>query len=369
MIQEFFKDKPHIKIIETVPHTPEWHQFRYDRGFGGSEIASVVSIRSKTLADLTYTPAIKLHLLKCGEPIQDFTGNVESESGHFFEPIILDFYRHYDLENPDCLQMYRNIQANVKINEVLAPKVYITNEKWPWLFYSPDGFGRMNMSGPLRLLESKHTTSMEARRYNLKVSPSFYAQVQMGLMLTELDHADLLIFIDGKWFEPVTVEPDKDWFELIQETSYQAWRNVLEARKIKLQYNIPAYFAVNPDHFTEEQKEGVKMLSALEPDLSGTEAELDFVKELVVPVVEENITEGTEETLKLCIEYLSFDDSLKDLKKKKDEVYEKLLLSVAGGFNTCTFAGQQLFTYKPDKNKTCRLLINKDIKKAYSNQI
>src|SRR5687768_11314697 len=139
--------KSHIKYIPTVQHTPEWHQFRYDNGYGGSEIASVVSSRTKTLADLVYTPALKLHLLKIGEPIQQFTGNVESESGHYFEPIIKNFYRFYDMTNPDQMNMFRNIKANTPVNEVAEPMVYVTNEKYPWLYYSPDGFGKIGGVG------------------------------------------------------------------------------------------------------------------------------------------------------------------------------------------------------------------------------
>jgi hypothetical protein len=356
----------HIKYIQTAPHTPEWHQFRYDNGFGGSEIASVVSAKTKTLADLVYTPALKMHLLKIGEPIQDFTGNVESESGHYFEPIILNMYRHYDMENPDCLQMYRNIPSGLQVNSVETPKVYVQNEKWPWLYYSPDGFGKLNMVGPDRLLECKHTTSMEARRYKHKVSPSFYCQVQQGLMLTELDHADLLIFIDGKWFEPITIEPDKQWFDIITDTSYQAWRNVLEARKIKIEYGIQAYFGMNPDFFTEKQKEGIMKLSELEPDMSGTDAELSFVKELVIPSVEEVVKEGTEETLKLCLKYLSLGDQVKATEKEQQAIYEQLLLHIGAGSNVCNFDGQKLFTYKADKRGTCRLLVNNELKLMYS---
>lgn len=360
--------KSHIKHIAITPHTPEWYQFRYDNGYGGSEIASVVSAKTKTLADLVYTPAIKLHLLKCGEPIQDFTGNVESESGHYFEPIILNFYRYYDLDNPDQLQMFRNIKANVRINEVWEPKVYVTNDKYPWLFYSPDGFGKKNGIGMDRLLESKHTTSMEARRYANKVSPSFYCQVMQGLMLTELDHADLLIFIDGKWFETITVEPDKKWFELIADTSHDSWLKVLKARKIKLEYDLPCYFGVNPDSFTEKQKEGVMRLSELEPDMSGTEVELEFVKELIIPSVEESIRQGTEETLKLCLQYLALDDQVKATEKEKKAVYAQLLLHLGADSNTCVFEDQKLFTYKPDKNGSCKLLLNKDIKMMYSDK-
>lgn len=359
--------KSHIKQIAIQPHTPQWFEFRMANGYGGSEIASVVSSRTKTLADLVYTPCLKLHLLKIGEShIQDFTGNVESESGHFFEPIILNFYRFYDMDKPDPLQMYRNIKEGIQMNEVREPKVFIQNEKYSWLYYSPDAFGKINKTGPDRLLESKHTSSYETKRYVNKVSPSFYAQTMQGLLLTELDHADLCIFVDGKYFEVVTVEPSKEWFDIILETSHASWLNVLKARKIKIEYELPAYFGMNPEFFTERQKEGAMLLSELEPDLSGTESELEFVKELIIPSTEEVVKIGTEDTLKLCLQYLEITDNAKALVKDSQIIYEKLLLELGAGHNVCMLDDMKLFSYKKDNRGTAKLLINKDLKMLYS---
>lgn len=110
-------------------------------------------------------------------------------------------------------------------------------------------------------------------------------------------------------------------------------------------------------------------LSELEPDLSGTEAELEFVKEIVIPSVDEVIKEGTEETLKLCLEFLKLDDKIKGTTKDKQAIYEKLLLHLGAGSNVCMYDDQQLFTYKSDKRGVCKLLVNHDLKMIYSDQI
>lgn len=355
-----------IKQVRIRQHTDDWFQFRYDNGFGGSEIASVVSTVSKTLSDLVYTPALKLFLLKIGEPVQDFTGNVESESGHFFEPIILKYLKYFDLDNPDQLAMFRAIKANQMINKVVQPHTFLVNDKYPWLYYSTDAFHWKNKTGKKRIAECKNTTSMEARRYPNSISPSFYCQVMQGLLISELEAADLCVLIDGRWFTVITVEPSKEWFDLILDTSHALWTNIIKARKIKLEYGIPNYFSVNPEHFTEKQKEGVLMLSELEPELSGTEAELDFIKAMVIPPVEESIREGTEEVMQDCIKYIQLNDKEKTVEKEKKAVYEKLLLHLGQGFNTISFEGQRLFTYKPDKNSKCRLVIDNKINQAYA---
>lgn len=358
-----------IKQIRIKPHTEEWHKFRYDNGFGGSEIASVVSSVSKTLSDLVYTPAIKMHLSKIGENLQEFTGNIESESGHFFEPIILEWLKHYDLDHPDQYLMFQNIKNKNRINKVIQPKTFTVNSKYPWLFYSTDAWHWKNKIGNKRISESKHTTSMEARRYPNSISPAFYCQVMQGLLVTEVEAADLCVLIDGRWFSVVTVEPNREWFDLILDTSHAMWKNIIKARLIKLEYGIPNYFGVNPDHFTEKQKEGIMLLSELEPDLSGGDTELEFIKEMVIPPVEDSIRIGTEEAMRDCLEYLSHDDQEKASKKKKEELYAKLLLHLGNGYNCLTYDGQTILTYKPDKKGTCRLLIDKSVKQAYSEKL
>lgn len=356
----------HIKQLHIKQRSPEWEEWRNQNGFGGSEIASVVAMKSKTISNLVYTPPIKLHCLKLDEPIQPFTGNVESMSGIFFEKIILHtYYKNYDLDNPDQKLMFENIfNKKPAINKVIQPGVIMTNTKYPWLFYSPDSWLFKDKVGPKRLGECKNTTSFETKRYPNKISPSFYCQVQQGLMITELEKADLCLLIDGRWFEIVTVEPDQKWFDLIQEVSYQAWRNILEARKIKLEYEIPAYYGLPLDYFTEKQKQGVQRLMELEPELTGTEHEYEFIRDMVKAEEEEIEMKGTDEQMKLCIEYLKINGEAKEVEAKKRAVSERLLLTL-GGSNLVRFDDQSFFSFKKDSRGSKRLYISPKIEQLY----
>lgn len=360
--------KSTVKQVRIRPHSEEWFKFRYDNGFGGSEIASVVASKSRTLAELVYTPPIKLFLSKIGDPIQEFTGNVESESGHFFEPIILEWLKHYDLDHPDQYLMFQNLKAKNRVNKVIQPKTFCVNTKYPWLFYSTDAWHWKNKTGGKRIAECKNTTSFEAKRYQNGISPSFYCQIMQGLLITEVEAADLCVLIDGRWFSVVTIEPDKTWFDLILDTSHEMWKNIIKARAIKIEYDLPAYFGINPDTLTERQKEGAMLLSELEPPMAGTEGELEFVKEMVIPQVEETIKQGSEEGLKLCIEYLKLDEKEKEFSSKKKELYAKILLELGSDCNVYIWDEKPVFTYKPDKRGTCRLLVSQEIKNLYGDK-
>lgn len=334
-----------IKQIRIPQHTPEWHAFRYNTGFGGSDISAVVAGYNETIAELTYTPPLKYFLQMIGENVTQFTGNIASESGHFFEGVIIQWYRHYDLENPDQMQMFANIKANKRVNKVIRQKVFIVNSKYPNLFYSPDAFCRPMYIGPKRLVECKNTTSMEAARYVNHVSPLFWLQVQMGLMITELPCADLCILLDGRWLEVVTIEPNQEAHELIVSSAHDFWLKVLKARQLKEQYGITNYFGVSPDYFNEKQLEGVELISQLEPDLTGTKAELKFVKDMVKPKETEEIMQGTEEQRTWCEEYKNLGEDSGKIETRQRVLYGELIQSL-GASNRADFNDGAFFSYK-----------------------
>lgn len=354
----------HIHHIRIKPHTPEWHKFRYENGIGGSEIATVLATVSEPLANMVWTPPIKWYLAKIGEKVQEFTGNVESESGHFFERIILQWYKYFDLENPSQLDMFQRIKENKRINKVVSPKVYITNDKYPGFFYSPDAFTWPYMQKDRkRLGECKNTTSMTARRYVNKIDPAFFVQVQQGLMLTELEEADLCVLVDGRWFEVVTIKADPMVHQKIQEVGSDMWKRVLKARMIKIEYEIPNYFGINPSFFTERQLEGIELLNGMEPVLIGGEDELKFVREMIEPTEEETIMQALPEQFELCKTYLDLGEQIKQLDDKKSKTSSELILSL-GGFHKAEFEDKSFFSCKKDKKGTLRLYVQDKIIKS-----
>lgn len=294
-----------------------------------------------------------------GEPVQLFTGNVASESGHYFEPIIMDWLRYWNLKEPNQVEMFRRIANKERLHKVIRPKVFIENSKYPWLFYSPDAFVWVDRGDIKALAESKNTTSMEANRYVNRVSPSFYVQVQQGLMLTELPVAYLCILIDGRWLEVVPIEPHLETQQLILESSTVFWEKVKKARQLKIEYELPAYFGINPDTLTDRQKEGVELISSLEPDMIGTDAELDFIKEMIKPSEDDNPMPGTEEQLLLCQYYNEIGDKkdLIEIERKKTQI---ALIESLQGHNKATFDdnGKVFFSYKEDARGSRRIYVS-----------
>lgn len=354
--------KSHIHQIRVPVHTQEWLDWRYHHGIGGSEIASSVAMYSKTIAELTYTPPIKYFLGRAGEPIQEFTGNIASEVGIYFEGVIIRWMKYFDLEEPDQLGMLRRMRDGEKrLNKIISPKVFVTNDKYPNLFYSPDAYMWPKYGTQKFLVETKSTTSMEAARYSNHMSPSFFLQVQQGLMLTELPYAVLAILIDGRFLETITIEPHQETMDLIVKAGNDMWERIMKARAIKKEYELPSYFGVNPSVLTENQRLGANLLADLEPDVIGTNAELEFVRSMIIPKEEDVAMQGTEEQRQWCVEYLELgeeQDAL-EIERKKRQIY---LLQSLEGMNRSEFTDGSFFSYKEAKNKTRRFYISPKVK-------
>ncbi len=351
--------KPY-KDLKLSQGSDKWKKWRRNRGIGGSEIATVLATDSKDLADLIYTPPIKLYLDKIGENVQQFTGNVPSMEGQFQEHAIVERFKYWDLERPDALGMHKNREAGIVLNRVWNINTVFWNPEYEWLFYSPDAV--LLVEGERRaILESKLTTSMETSRYKNRLNPAFYLQIQMGLMITGLPIGYALILIDGQWFDVVPVHPDQAVFDWIKSISARFWASVLKARKIKIEYGIENYFAIDPMSFDEGKREGIKKLEMLEPMLTGNEREIEFIKEMIVPLPERVERQGTIEEQLMCMSYHKVNENLRDLQKEKNVLYSNMLKAM-GGSNVVNFDHGGYYSYLPDKNGKRSLHVSSKLK-------
>lgn len=356
-----------IKRVNIPQHTQDWYDFRQN-GYGASEIAGVLTQYISNLTDYIYTSPIQVHLDKVGEDITGFSGNVQSEAGHYMEKHIIDMYRFWDHSEPDQMLMFDNIKKGKKHNICRRASYFEINDKYPWLFFSPDGKEYVHVDGqlvPKGILECKNTTSMEANRYPNKVSPSFLAQVVMGLLISELEYARILIFIDGSWLEVVTIYAEDDWVQELKQTiirhSAESWKKVLECRIVKEKYNIEYYYKYNVEDMTSQQQEGVALLQQMEPELVGTDTEHQWVKDNIIPRTDEVPMEITDDQWEMCVNRDKIKTEIKEgkLAMSLNKIEETLKLSlVQSGCNVATHEDKLAFSYKKDKKGTARLYVN-----------
>lgn len=289
----------HIKFINVEDWTKQqWLDFR-ERGFGGSEIAAVCAAKSSYLRSYIHTDPIKIHCIKIGEPVLTFQGNRFSRFGHFHERNLQYLYQFWDTVNKGEEQMFANEENGELKNHVYAPKIYVTNDKYPHLFYSPDGFIQ-NYRG-VGNFEAKNTSTMEARNYEDYVNPSFRMQVQQGLMITEHDYASIFIHLDGNNVMEVVEYPNKKMQDFILWASMEFLKNVYECVKIKEEYGIDEYYFKPLEGLTPRQREGVRLLQEREPTETGNDTEHEFIREMINAREEEVIRLMTEEEHNLAM--------------------------------------------------------------------
>lgn len=348
-------------------YSPAWHAFR-SRGYGASEVAGVLAQYFPKLAEFVWSDPIKIHLDKIGEPIQQFNGNVSSLAGQDAEPTIIDKYRYWDNDNPSAEDMYRRrLAKGKKFNKVISPKCYITNDKYPWLFYSPDGLEYVNGVW-VGNIEAKNSNSLECNRYPNRVSPAFIVQVLTGLLVSEREYSKLCIQIDGSWYEVITTYPSQKQFDIILDCTKQSWDKVQLGRQVKDTFGIDAYYGLNPDiapkSWTKAYdelggKSPLGLLQSLEPEFSGSEQEYDFISEHFPPSTEFSERDGNQEEFELLMERKPWVEKKQEAESHILKIDTQLAKSMAG-FHKINF-DQGFYSRKPDKNGTVRPYVSPKI--------
>lgn len=337
----------------------KWLDFR-ERGLGGSEAATALSVESPELAASLHSSAIKLHLEKIGEPVPIFTGNRWTRAGQLMEPIIADLYAHWDHNNPTFDQCLINKEEGIIHNRLRETKSYLLNSRYPHLFASVDRLILIGGGQPPAIMEAKNTTLFEMQRYENFMSPSFYIQVQTYLMMYErCQYADVAMFQDGNNMEVVRVEVNKEHQKKIADGTGRFWLNVLKARQIKEEYGVDSYFGVPLESFTNRQLEGVEQLQAIEPEPQGTGSELSFVKEMIKPREDETEIDMNEAVFKAAHIINEINATNRESAKVKDAEKAKILIELNG--NTKASATKGHVSYKADSRGKYRLYISPKI--------
>lgn len=332
-------NRKHIRFIKAPQRSPEWLALRKD-GIGGSEIGAVLGIAE-------YSDPIKVFLEKIGEA-PPFEGNRFTRMGRLKEDFIAHLYKFWDHDNPSCEQCLINEELGKRFNKIERVNGYIVNDKYPWLFASLDR-KIVNDKRGRGHLETKNTTSQEKNRYAYGFNESFMAQVQHYLLIDEADYSDVAIHYDGNNFDVKPVLPIKELQDHIIQISFDFWHNkVLPARKIKEEAGIESYYGMHLDFVPREKQEAVYKLMQLEPELSGTEKEYEFIQKLVIPTAEFTEMKGTDEQYQLVLQYAEFVKQGKEAKRQATAIKEKLVLSL-GGYHQASWGEREYISYKPTK--------------------
>jgi predicted phage-related endonuclease len=340
-----------IKEFHFPLYSKAWHAWRKDH-IGGSDISAVCAGYNAQLAEVSWTPPLKYYLEMIGEPVQPFMGNVSSNMGQLLEPMVRNMYRYYDRSIPPepdneipQMVMFENMRNKNRINRIIGRPNYCLNTKYPYMSGSPDGF--IYEKDQRGIMEIKCMTSMEMNRYANRVNPGHMLQCQHNMLCSGAPFCDLVRFIDGKWLDVIRFKKDTDIQQFIIQCAADFWNKVSQARKVKHDNDIIAYYDMNPDMFTEKQQKAVGELQAMEPDFIGTDVELKWLKEYIKPAQDETEREAMGQEYHLLEEYAGHKKKIKAIEKDVNKVQAELITFMKGYQQINTDYGH--YTYKPTK--------------------
>ena len=332
------------KLIRIPTHNmseTDWLLFRKS-GIGGSEAAAA-------MGKADFEPMARFYLGNIDEPIVPFSGNEFTAAGIDEEPIIRQNYQYLPVGgNVSEIVAYKRLKR--KVNHVRQYRYIIKNPKYDWLFANIDGrINNWKDLGP-GVLECKNITSHRRRKYKTGIATEHYIQIQTYLLITGWKYAQLCYKTDGYKYEIIPFEPNPIVQEAIIETTRDMWARILKARAIKDAYDIQAYFNVPLDQFTYQQLEGIAQLQELEPEIGGSKAEVDWIKQNIIPSIDYSYIDGDQQLLELAQRYLYHQAASKNAEEQKNQ-HRNQIIRIMGSNHEVLFdpdgvAGK--ITNKPD---------------------
>jgi predicted phage-related endonuclease len=218
-------------------HSPEWHAFRM-RGFGASEIGVVTGASEwKVLPQLIEE--------KAGLRT-DRVANESVIGGTLAEAGILRRWKHWDGNGKSWVENYF---AGKIVREMTQFNGYMTNNKYPNLFTSTDGWPLPNsvnlVTGePMPIgfpIEAKTISGFNTDKWVSGVPPQYIFQANQEMMIFGVDYCEFAMLKNGVEFEVIPLELSPKIVEIILERSEDAWNTVLMVRELAAKKEAAPY--------------------------------------------------------------------------------------------------------------------------------
>lgn len=254
---------PGVSYIPIIPNTTEWMAYRMN-GIGASEVATLMGKNEWETPMRTFCEKVGL------EPQRQFS-NERTHWGKKLEPQILDSAQYWD----GSKESYVLREENGEIyRRFYVPRGIFVNEKFPWLFITPDALGE---PGPTLLgyetdlyfpLEAKNIDKLTLHKYG-GLPPYYEYQIMTQMIVMESPYAEFAYLASGNEFKVEAREFNPVMAEEIISTTHDFWYSrVLPARE---------YARKLIDSKTiKEKRTYLGKIQALEPEADNTDAYRDY---------------------------------------------------------------------------------------------
>jgi predicted phage-related endonuclease len=331
-----------MKTYRIPTHSLEWFAFRRN-GIGGSEIGSVLGLDK-------FRCGLELFHQKLGIAPKTET-NAAMLFGQMLEEKVAEAWQYFDGTETGWVDRAQTRKPFRKCRRRVG---YVTNARYPWLFFSPDRIIQAGQTGwrrvdgqPERFEIGKPGGYLELKCINDHhfrhdpVQLSHCAQVQAGLIAMGMEYGELAMLVGGSQLHVLPIEANAEFQEDIFQQTREFWKSVETA----------GLYLYGGDYGSNESARRQVDHLAPEPKESEAEAYAKYIGIAYEPADSDTLVNGSDYDLKLARKYLEINAKKGKLEKERKFIAAKFEHKIKSlGAEGLTFQNAGKITYKPDVN-------------------
>lgn len=270
----------------------EWLQLRLD-SIGGSEASAILGLNK-------YRSKYELWGIKCGlyQPVEVL--NERMLCGNVLERGIFELAKYWQNDVETTIDNYYTLEKQV--NKIEPANYMLYHKEYPYISANLDGLIREDATYPDRgpgVLECKTMGGWMFDQYEGGLPPYHYIQLQHYLLVTGFSWGRLFVIVDSGKIFVYDFERDEDVIKQILEAEIDFWKLVSDAKPL-----------VGTDREHE----------IIEPEMDGSEAEEQFLKQQFPESDNELIIEGNDEHYRMVRNSEEIKQAISELEDKKRKI-------------------------------------------------
>lgn len=280
---------------------------------GASDVATVYGTGERSGLN-EYTSPTVFFYESCGFTKRDLPATIVMVRGQIQESVIYNnYWKHFP---PDCPTQEgfldnhngerRTFRKAIKANAIFY------NDKYPWLFASPDYIISKNKYTKTGILELKSPSSRANEKYEAGISTAYVIQVHDQMLIMGYNYGELFAVTDATYPEMYQFNKNDGIQKNIIDSTHEFYKKVLAGKKI--------VYSQMP------QLEKEQALAEIAPPDNGDPLYTDYLKDKHKPKNAKQTVPGDGFQLGLVTEYLTQKATIKteseSLLEKENKIRE-----------------------------------------------
>jgi putative phage-type endonuclease len=211
-----------------------WLEFRTN-GIGASEVGTILGLNP-------YKSAAELFYQKIGKIPQKIEENIAMFMGNRLESVVGELWEYYSEDEATFISNFNN---GKKTRGYRTIEGYLINDKYPHLFFSPDGLicndskldayeiegEKVTFENTKGILEIKTISGFASKQWEGGVPPSYVVQIMTYMLGLDVNYGEIAFFEDGRKLSVTELSRNEAICHEIVTKTTEFWERVLAARQ------------------------------------------------------------------------------------------------------------------------------------------